>query len=78
MCVVCQSFKNERDISSVANFAKKTFVHMYIAVQCGAVSSGCIKVINVMVICISRNTWLELNGEYLGIIYIASCYNSAS
>jgi hypothetical protein len=76
MCVVCQSFKNERDISSVANFAKKNF--LYIAVQFGVVSLGCIKVINVMVICISRNTWLELNGEYLGIIYIASCYNSAS
>ena len=76
MCAVCQSYKNERDISSVANFAKKNF--LYIAVQFGVVSLGCIKVINVMVICISRNTWLELNGEYLGIIYIASCYISAS
>ena len=42
---------------------KKNF--LYIAVQFGVVSLGCIKVINVMVICISRNTWLELNGEYL-------------
>ena len=74
MCVVCQSFQNERDISSVANFAKKYFS----AVQCGVASLRCIKVINVTVICISRNTWLELNGEYLAIIYIASCYNSAS
>ena len=66
MCVVCQPFKNERDIFKRCEFRKKNlYVHVRCAVQGSVVSLRCIKVINVMVICISRNTWLELNGEYL-------------